>query len=225
MTVEQVRRFVQESLAVNYRWKRIRLLGGEPTLHKQFFEILDVLRSYRDEHSPDTIIEVSTNGHGERVNAAIARIPSDIVINNTAKETKLQPHFRSFNIAPCDLREYDHADFRNGCWVTELCGIGLGPTGYYVCAVASGIDRIYGWNLGLQHLPPAGDDMEEHLRRFCSHCGFFKRAPEAPLEGPVMSATWTHAYARYRQRRPALTRFGEGTGVRRIPASSTPLVR
>jgi Radical SAM superfamily/4Fe-4S single cluster domain len=207
MTVEQIRLFVKESVAANYRWKRIRLLGGEPTLHKEFFEILDVLRQYRDEESPGTIIEVSTNGHGEKVNAAIAKIPPDVVVNNTAKATKIQPHFSSFNIAPRDLPRYQNADFHNGCWVTEFCGIGLGPNGYYVCAVASGIDRIYGWNVGLQKLPLPSDNMEAHLERFCSHCGHFKREPEAPLEGPVMSGTWKTAYARYMQQRSTMTRY------------------
>src|SRR5262249_20587376 len=37
MTVEQVERFVAESVAAGKQWKRIRLLGGEPTVHKNFF--------------------------------------------------------------------------------------------------------------------------------------------------------------------------------------------
>ena len=55
MTVAQIDRFIAESRAANYKWKRIRVLGGEPTVHKHFFEILDRLRRYRDESSPETM--------------------------------------------------------------------------------------------------------------------------------------------------------------------------
>ena len=43
--------------------------------------------------------QVITNGHGEKVQRAIEKIPGDVIINNTSKETKVQPHFGSFNIA------------------------------------------------------------------------------------------------------------------------------
>ncbi len=210
MTIEQIERFVAESVAAGKRWKRIRLLGGEPTVHKNFFKILDSVRAYRDQHSPQTVIEVITNGHGEKVNAIIDKIPADVMINNTSKETKVQPHFGSFNVAPIDVPEYQDADFRNGCWVIENCGFGLGPNGYYPCAIAGGIDRIFGWDLGRKSLPSADDSMEDLLERFCAHCGHFKRRPETPLDGPVMSAIWQDAYARYRKQRPLLRRYGGG---------------
>jgi hypothetical protein len=208
MTPAQIELFIKESIAADYRWKRIRLLGGEPTVHKQFFEILDLVRAYRDEHSPGTIIEVITNGHGDKVNRAIAKIPSDVVINNTSKETKVQPHFGSFNVAPEDVPDYEDADYRNGCWVIENCGMALGPNGYYVCAVAGGIDRIRGWDLGRRTLPVITDDMNDHLERFCGTCGHFKRRVEPSYDRPVMSQTWETAYDSYRRRRPTMTRYG-----------------
>jgi hypothetical protein len=211
MSVAQIERFVADSREAGYRWKRIRVLGGEPTVHKDFFKILDVLRAYRNQDCPETVIEVITNGHGDKVQRAIAKIPDDVVINNTSKETKLQPHFGSFNIAPKDTAEYKDADFRNGCWVIENCGMGLGPNGYYVCAVAGGIDRIHGWDVGRKKLPVVSDDMNDHLERFCSNCGHFKRRLEAPFDGPIMSDTWKTAYANYRAKRPLMSRYGGET--------------
>jgi hypothetical protein len=210
MTVAQIEKFVAESVSAGKHWKRIRLLGGEPTVHKDFFKILDVVRAYRDQHSPETTIEVITNGHGDKVNAAIEKIPADVMINNTSKETKVQPHFGSFNIAPMDVPEYRDADFRNGCWVIENCGFGLGPNGYYPCAVAGGIDRIFGMDAGRKSLPSPDDSMNDLLEKFCSRCGHFKRLSEEPLTQPVMSDTWRQAYARYRERRPPLSRYGGG---------------
>lgn len=207
MSVDQVERFVSECAASQVRWTRIRLLGGEPTLHKDFFEILSVLRVYRGRWSPETVIEVVTNGHGPKVEAAIARIPPDVEVRNTAKTTGVQPDFQSFNLAPIDTPGYSNADYRSGCWVTRDCGMGLGPSGYYPCAVAGGMDRILGWDLGRQRLPPATDSMTDLLERFCSHCGHFKRRVEPELQGPAMSPAWRDAYARYRSQRPRLTRY------------------
>ena len=198
LSLEQIAGFVDEWVRKEKVWDRVRLLGGEPTLHKHFFEILDVIRGYRDHHSPDTVIEVTTNGHGDKVNAAISRIPSDVVVINTAKASKVQPAFCSFNVAPVDVADYRGTDYTNGCLVTQICGTGLGPGGYYPCAVAGGIDRIFLWKAGRPSLPADDDGMKADLARFCAVCGYFKRTAEAPLEGPVMSRTWQQAYRNHR---------------------------
>jgi len=68
--------------------------------------------SNRNTSLPDAIIEVITNGHGEKVQQAVEKIPHDVVVNNTSKETRVQPHFGSFNIAPKDTEEYRDGRFR-----------------------------------------------------------------------------------------------------------------
>jgi hypothetical protein len=207
MTLEQIRRFVAESVAGGIRWERIRLVGGEPTLHPDLPEILAALRTYRDEHSRDTQLEIATNGHGPRVRGVLARLPPDVVVIDTAKESPVQPHFKSFNVAPQDLRAYRRADFRNGCWIIERCGFGLGPYGYYPCAVAAGIDRVAGFDAGRKTLPSDSDDMDDLLARFCRLCGHFKQQREQTIDGPRTSPSWDALYRTYRERRPALTRY------------------
>ncbi len=144
MTLEQIDRFVRESVDAGIRWERIRLLGGEPMLHPQLRAILQLLLWYRDQYSPNTVIEITTNGYGEKVRSALREISPEIQIRNTRKERGLQPFFQTFNVAPKDLRNYRHADFRNACGISHKCGIGLTPYGYYHCAIAGGIDRIFG---------------------------------------------------------------------------------
>lgn len=206
MTLDQIDRFVAESVAGGVRWERIRLLGGEPTLHPEFFSILERLRAYRDAHSPSTRIEVTSNGHGDKVQRALERIPQDVVVENTQKTSVEQP-FQSFNVAPADRPAYRNADFANGCAVTEVCGVGLGPYGYYPCAVAAGIDRIVGLDMGRRALPGPEDDMVDQLDAFCRRCGSFKREPEPPVERPVSSKTWDDAYASHRTHAPSLERY------------------
>src|ERR1044072_6471890 len=64
MTVKQVRRFVDESLDEKWEWERIRLLGGEPTIHPQFREMASLLMEYRRYH-PRVFLQVLSNGRGK----------------------------------------------------------------------------------------------------------------------------------------------------------------
>ena len=43
MSVEQIQKFINESVDNNVKWERIRVMGGEPTLHPDIFEILNLL--------------------------------------------------------------------------------------------------------------------------------------------------------------------------------------
>lgn len=207
MTVEQIQRFADESAAAGYRWDLIEIAGGEPTMHKDLLRILDVLREYRDRHSPHTVIKVLTNGAGDKVKQVVSQIPRDILVLNSQKEGKRQIELKhaTFNVAPEEIGQYKNADFRNACEWTEKCGTGLGPTGYYHCPVAAGMDRIFGWNAGRPSLPSMDDSMEDLAERFCQKCGYFLRQVEykQALDKPLMSPVWQNAYADYRDRQNA----------------------
>lgn len=207
MTVSQIRRFLDESRATGRSWDAIRLLGGEPTLHPDFFEILNLMLEYKEHDSPRTCIEVTSNGFGSRVNKIITRIPDGIFVHNTKKSGVQNTNFFSFNIAPVDRREYAMADYTNACWVADECGMGLTPFGYYPCAVAGSIDRVFGFDLGMKQLAPENEKFTEALQTFCRMCGMFKRLAEPPVDRPFVSQVWDEAYTRYREKPPSLTRY------------------
>jgi len=185
------------------QWERVRLLGGEPTLHPEFLPMLELLRGWRDRCSPDSRIEVTTNGFGPRVAAILKSLPSDISVNNSAKEASGPDRevFDSFNVAPRDLPAYAQADYSNGCRILHDCGIGLAPGGYYQCAVAAGIDRVLGLGVGRPSLPSGDDEMRDQMKRLCGWCGHFKRELGRPLDGQLSSPSWEAAYAAWRLNR------------------------
>jgi hypothetical protein len=187
------RAFLAESIAQGITWERIRLLGGESTLHPELMGIIDLLADYRDAHAPEVRIEVFTNGCGEKVNRMLSLLPGQIDIKNIYK-TGRDRLFRPFNQAPADSRLHRFADYSVGCRIIEECGLGLTPTGYYPCAIAGGIDRIFEFGIGRQHLPSPDDDMEDLLAVFCPLCGHIGFA--WPTRRAKMSKVWKKANAR-----------------------------
>lgn len=204
MPLEMISEFVRDSISKNKRWRKIRILGGEPTLHPQFLEIIQELRSYR-KFEPSCAIEVVSNGYGKAVKAVLKKIPTDVSIENSEKNGNVQPAFGPFNLAPVDDPAFRSANYTNGCSIMEECGMGLTPSGYYQCAIAGGIDRLIGKRLGRAALPDDNDDMLDLSRDLCRLCGHFRDGHMIPsqlrpplLDEPI-SQTWVKIYEDWKQ--------------------------
>lgn len=199
LSLSRLESFVQESISQGRQWKRIRLLGGEPTLHPEFHQAICILESLRD-RLPELIVEVVTNGYGRRVQSALAKLPLHIAVENSYKQDKVQPYFGPFNMAPQDTWWHRFVDYSNGCSIAESCGMGLTPTGYYPCAIAGGIDRVTGRGQGRLSLPHPEDEMRDLMERACRLCGRFRdghfipRRLRAPLLEQKTSKSWVRIY-------------------------------
>jgi hypothetical protein len=192
MPVATIEAFIAQSLRQKIPWKRIRILGGEPTLHSRFFDIVDRLNDYRRNHNNSVRLVVGTNFYGPTVRRVLKQLPPSIAIKSTLK-TSRRNLFKPFNVAPVDTRYNRFSDFTCGCRIIAECGMGLTPSGYYVCAVAGGIDRIFGYHLGRPSLPDASDTFEDQRATFCPLCGHF--GFQWPTRRPKQSLTWRRAYA------------------------------
>lgn len=204
MTVEQITKFIKESIDRNIRWQRINVQGGEPTLHPDVMIILNKLLEYKERHSPATSINLYTNGFGEMVNKVLDSIPEGIHIVNS-KKTGIVQDFAAMNMASKDSVLYKFADYSNGCHCTMRCGIGLEPWGYYPCVLAGSIDRIFGFDIGRKNLPANDDFLIDQLNIFCSLCGIFRSAATTKKE--KISLSWEEALNNYRINKPKLSLY------------------
>lgn len=191
MPVADVAAFLAQSIDRHIAWKRIRLLGGEPTLHTRIFDIIDLLVDYQRSSNPGVRLVLGTNFYGSRVRQVLGKLPEAIHVKSTLKSSPVNL-FRPFNVAPVDKRTYRFADYARGCRIVEDCGLGVTPSGYYMCAVAGGIDRVFRYGLGRTSLPDKTDAMQDQMRAFCSLCGHF--GFQWPTRTAKLSPTWRRAY-------------------------------
>lgn len=215
MSLEQIENFVLESIELNKKWTLINLLGGEPSMHKDFIEIVNmILKEYIIPHSSQTILQITSNGFGEFVQQRLSQLPShpNLIIDYASfKDERIVPYFSPFNDAPIDQPDGKDKEYQKGCWVTTYCGIGLNQLGYYPCGVAGGIDRIFEFNLGIQSLKDVDEGIAKYLETFCRYCGnfsdyennagnFIPRNEKAALSKPRISSSWRNAYKTYNEK-------------------------
>ncbi len=212
MTLQQVQQFVKESVDLDKQWELINLLGGEPTLHPQFAEIVHcLLYDYLIPHSPNTTLQVTSNGYGEEVQhklAALPKHPNLVVDYNSFKDDRTVPYFTPFNLAPADESDALMHEYYKGCWVTAYCGIGLNHLGYFACGVAGGIERILKAGKGVNSLEELDDRLIQQLDTYCRLCGnftayaenrgdFMERAEKDSAPKTAMSKSWKKLYKQY----------------------------
>jgi hypothetical protein len=194
MPVADIEAFLNQSIRNNIAWKRIRILGGEPTLHSHIFDIIDLLIDYQRDFNPSVRLVLGTNFFGNQVHRVLAELPDTINIKSTLKDSRVNL-FKPFNVAPVDRQFYRYSDYACGCRIIEECGLGLTPSGYYMCAVAGGIDRIYRFNLGRKKMPDESDTLSDQMSAFCRLCGHF--GFQWPTRISKQSKTWRLAYSRF----------------------------
>ena len=117
--------------------------------------------------------------------------------------------FVSYNVAPIDLPEYQKKDFSRGCWITNICGLGLTRYGFYPCGAGASLDRVFGFDIGVKSLNEMDiSRMQNLLPRLCQLCGHFKENYETKLiSDEEISETWKQAYQQYRVKKPWLSLY------------------
>jgi hypothetical protein len=211
MSLEQIEKFISESIELNWTWECIRLIGGEPTLHPQLFDILDIVQKYK-QLNPNCEIEVVSNGYGSNVNEVLSKLPNWVYVRKSSKTFRINK-FYTVNIAPIDLKEYKDVDFTTGCWITKACGLGLSRYGYYPCGCGASCDRVFGFDIGLKSLSLLTEEaLQNQLKHLCKYCGHYKtnnpinsRFKYFRVTKTKTSITWEKAFEKYQKSKPILS--------------------
>jgi Radical SAM superfamily len=215
MSVGQVLNFIEESISLEKKWELINILGGEPTLHPDFLQIVDLLlNKYVIPYSSGTTLQVTSNGYGEFVRSILSQLPEhpNLVINsNSFKDSREVEYFTPFNEAPIDSGNFSDEDYAKGCWVTAYCGVGLNYLGYFPCGVAGGIARVKPENEHIKTLLDVDESIKDKLGNYCRYCGnfsdyhinkgdFMERAEKDFLVKGKVSKIWKDIYRNYNEK-------------------------
>lgn len=174
MSLSQVEAFVTDSINLNWKWDHINILGGEPTLHSNLFEIITLLKRYKN-LNPKCSFSLATNGLTKQTKRIIRQIPNWINIRNSFKQNQNQK-FVNFYVAPKDTKNHETNNYENLCWIAELCGIGLSTQGFFTCGCSAAINRIFGFDYQIKRLSQISKKkLLKNQKELCSLCGHFNQ--------------------------------------------------
>ncbi|CAB1081962.1 hypothetical protein D1AOALGA4SA_9602 [Olavius algarvensis Delta 1 endosymbiont] len=114
ISVADVEDFINQSIKNKIDWKRIRILGGEPTLHSGIFDIINLLTDYQKDFNPSVRLVLGTNFFGNQVHRVLDKLPETVIIKSTLKVSRVNL-FKPFNVAPVDTRFNRFSDYACGC--------------------------------------------------------------------------------------------------------------
>lgn len=208
---ETLDKFIDGSLAANWKWKIIKITGGEPTLHPRLIEFAKKIRAAFGEKVTYRLL---TNRRSE-VKTRLKKLVPWLRCTGPDKKGRPTKHLPVF-LAPCD----DHRrtmDFTKGCCRLKRCGVAYGLDGkYYPCNVCLHIDRVFDRGLGCNSLAELAEvDEGMMLRKYCSRCGLItfprfvqkNRLQNKPVLEAIeriantVSPTWARAFQDYARRK------------------------
>ena len=216
MTVEAFDSFLREAVQLGIPLKFIILLGGEPTLHRDLQQFIDLSKKHVKKF--DGEVEVFSNGFGSRTKEILNEIRNCRdglcrVVDWTAKPGgSVEFGMNTLFVSPLDVgmpRQKPcswHSCFPNVERVSKraTCGISVDSQGYAVCPLGGAISRVIAPHAITRQLKDLLDKdyVAWQTNELCKHCGAQMTFPPEALNGipriagTLMSPTWADGFRR-----------------------------
>ncbi|MBI5478762.1 MAG: radical SAM protein [Deltaproteobacteria bacterium] len=183
------------------KWQpKILIIGGEPTLHPQFEELVRVCAA----ESVHRVV-VWSNGYARATKRALARISTvaDVFEETFKQKGSVVHEQQDVYCAPVDLGVSRPIC---GQHASRTCGISVDALGFTPCCMGGAIDGVLGLGARTRVLADLwdADKVAKQTRRLCDHCGHLlsQLAPLLRLRmatferrhGGCASPTWARAF-------------------------------
>jgi hypothetical protein len=169
MTMEQIQHFIDEMKSKNAYIGRIRVMGGEPTVHPKFDSIMRLLHESLVKTKHVARLEIVSNGSRPEILKTVRSIAK---VRTSGERVKNETHVANLVQTPISLGYQGTV-----CSAPWHCGFSLNAYGYFPCSSGAGIARFEDWMIWQRtELPtcerPGNVVMEAwpDLRQLCDHC-------------------------------------------------------
>lgn len=164
--MDDVKEFFRQCKELNFN-PDIIIIGGEPTMHPQFEEIVRLSREFKGRG----LVQVWTNGRDRDLVAHIrAKYDASVPEDTYKMKSRIDFPWDDYFVAPKDFGLH-----REKCWQhgSEICGISVDAGGYMPCAVGGMIDGMLKLGLRTKRLADLFDNEKnkEISGTMCSNCG------------------------------------------------------
>lgn len=167
MTLAQIEHFIHEMQAANAYFGRIRILGGEPTGHPKFAEIIKMLDGWLVAYGHVGFLEVITNGDNPERIEPVRHLISRVRVSG--ERDKQKRHTANLRATPASLGYHGRR-----CNQPEHCGWSLSYYGWAPCSSGAGIMRLRDLMATHQrHALPGERGTEKNwpeLQQLCDQC-------------------------------------------------------
>lgn len=177
MTRERLMHFFAEVQSNGIRLKRMRIIGGEPTLHPEFTEIVAMVANYARSTGSGCRVRLYSTTRTERAKRLVAEVKREfpnlkLFIDEKEGPTTFPPLTRYIFVDPKDAGI-------NCPWPCPImggrgmCGYGVDQLGYSLCPTAGTIDTLLGLNSRAKELRQMLDPdfVRWQAETVCAECG------------------------------------------------------
>jgi organic radical activating enzyme len=179
---------------------KISIFGGEPTMHPQWDELFDIMKSH-----DNILFRVSTNGRSFKdisnpdpnLSINVSTLKNIIEIEKDSQKAETNIHYiidpkdeekvKNYDfvpvmVAPVDLypeksKKYFWTKAQRDCGIWRFCSKAIYNNKAYFCEVAASMDWLFdnganGWDMDDAPFDKTNEEIAEQAEKFCHRCSW-----------------------------------------------------